>query len=105
MAKNDLYLVNRAQNKVKAVIYKYGDSGLVPLQGGVVNVDAPGTRDWTAAKGEEAVSFHVKFFKPAIFDRFLAGADGVAVGSTVTLHEDEAGNFSIEVSTSRAAAA
>lgn len=98
---DQITLHNDTGIKVKACIYKAGDIGIVPVEGGVVFMDAHTKRAWTPSPNEHSRAFHVKFFKPEIIDQFLAGADGVPRGAGVTLYEAD-GSFFVSVSAGEA---
>lgn len=101
MSSQNIELINETGIEVKVCIYKKGDPGIVPVEGGVLFIEAGGDRSWGPSPNEHSRAFHVKFFKPALLDEFLAGADGVPLGAAVTLYERD-GSFYVSVSAGEA---
>lgn len=84
-------------NPLKVCIYKQDDPvKIIPLA--VLWVDRGEQSKWTPPPGPIGNIFSFRFYRPALVDEFLAGADGVTWGQTVTLRGNARNGYTVLVS-------
>lgn len=94
---SDYTFGNKTGGKVKVCIYHVNDPGWVPVEGGVVFLNAhESDHKWSRAPGEKHTKFQIKYFHPELGDKLLAARNEVPIDTTVNLLEDNNGYW-IEV--------